>query len=380
MSGSAAARSGIQAEDVITAWMPLDADGGRPSSPLPLRSPFDLVAVKLERIPSRGVALVGLRDGRSIEWRVSTGVLGLTVRPTMIPAVLESYYRAETLKKSGDARQAAGILKTAAQVSRDARGATAAVWLLLTGADTLGGVRAFDEADALFGEAEQVAELLGEPTVRAEAHRQHGHMHRTSNQWKRASAEYAKALEIDASVAPDGLAVATDRHLLGVIAYLRDDLDEAERQYRQALALREALAPASAEVAESLNAMAGIRTARSDLKDSQRLLARSVEIWKRLAPGTLYLADAVHNLGVVAQELGELDRAEDQYRQALAIRESTKPGGLEVATSLNSLGLLQKDRGDLDQAEQYHRRALAIIERIAPGTWMVAQNSTISGS
>ncbi|MFG2346139.1 tetratricopeptide repeat protein, partial [Streptomyces phaeochromogenes] len=113
---------------------------------------------------------------------------------------------------------------------------------------------------------------------------------------------------------------ATTYHQLGIVAQLRDQLDEAEDWYRQSLTIKEHIGD---------------------------------------QPG---IATTYHQLGIVAQLRDQLDEAEDWYRQSLTIKEVTgnQPG---MATTYGQLGLLAENRGQPEEALKWIVQCIALFEQ-----------------
>ena len=110
---------------------------------------------------------------------------------------------------------------------------------------------------------------------------------------------------------------------LGVLAYQRGHLDEAERHMR--------------------NALGQFRIAFGDHP---------------------YVAEVLTNLGAVLEDVHRPKDAEAAYREAIRIGEATLGTDHDMVTAtVNNLGVLLSDRGQQAEAAQLLRRALAVDER-----------------
>jgi tetratricopeptide (TPR) repeat protein len=150
-------------------------------------------------------------------------------------------------------------------------------------------------------------------------------------------------------------------HQLGITAYLRGRLDEADDWYRQALTTFEDLGnrPNVAVIYHQLGLTAQDRRRLDEAEDWYR---QAVTIREELRLRAL-LATDYHQLGITANLRGRLDEAEDWYRKALTIKEELgdRPG---MALTYHQLGNTAQDRGRLDEADDWYRKALTIKEEL----------------
>jgi CHAT domain-containing protein/tetratricopeptide (TPR) repeat protein len=361
--GSSSLRAGLQTGDLIVSWRP--ASRGESTAASPLTTPFAFTRVEIEQMPRQPVVLAGARNGAFTEWTITPGILGLSARPSLPPAILAIYQSASDHLRDGRTKEGANLLRDAATEARAAGSVATSAWLLSRAVGTLITASLTADAEALATEAQRQFTELNQPDVLAQWHRQRGRWFARYDPI-RAAAEYQTALRLDEQLATDSLSSALDHRLIGANAYQRGDMTAAGRSATRALALREKLAPQSVEVAESLNDLSGVFGETRETQKSTDLLAQAVAILERLAPGSAMMGRGLHNLGVHAHNSQDFRKAEEYYRRGLAIRESAAPNSLDVSLSLNSLALVAKDQGELNQAEVLHLRALAIQEREVP--------------
>jgi CHAT domain-containing protein/Tfp pilus assembly protein PilF len=164
------------------------------------------------------------------------------------------------------------------------------------------------------------------------------------------------------------LNVATSLNNLGLIAWQRGDLAQAEDYQLKALAIREKLAPGGIQVAMSMDNLMLVALETGDLTKAEKFSRRGLAIYQKQAPDSLGVARAFNNLGLVAGQRGDLAKAEDYYQQGLAISEKLAPVSVDLARDLNRLAAVVRQRGDWARAEQYYRRALGIWEKLSPAT------------
>jgi tetratricopeptide (TPR) repeat protein len=158
-------------------------------------------------------------------------------------------------------------------------------------------------------------------------------------------------------------------HQLGMVAEMREELDNAEGWYRRSLTIEEALGNRPGQ-ATSYHHLGTVAQRRGRLDDAEHWYRRSLTIKEHLGdrPGQ---ARSYHQLGIVAQDRGQLDDAEHWYRRSLAIEEDLgdRPG---QARSYHQLGIVAQDRGQLDDAEYWYRRSLTIKEHLGNQPGMAA--------
>lgn len=166
--------------------------------------------------------------------------------------------------------------------------------------------------------------------------------------------------------------VAATLNELGIAAYSRGDLGDAENYFRWVLAIREIISPESLGVATGLNNLGVISYSRGNLVASEGYYKRSLIIREKLAPKSLDVAQTLNNLGIVASDQGNLATAEAYYRRSLEIYEKIGVDLLESATILNNIGTLAHERGDLVSADSFFKKALTIYEKHTPESLDIA--------
>ena len=165
------------------------------------------------------------------------------------------------------------------------------------------------------------------------------------------------------ALGPEHPQVATALNNLGVINYLKGDLDKAQQLYQRALKIRErAFGSDSPAVASTLNNIAELHRLRGEYAAADPLYRHSIQSWERsLGPDHTLIALPLTNLAIVRRVLGDYAESETLYLRALEIREKgLGPEHLEVASSLNNLGALYMFKGDFSKAELMFKRAFEI--------------------
>lgn len=353
---SAGAAAGLQPGDVI-----LSSSSGS------VRSPFDLVPVRVEEAPRRAVTLQGKRGNEERVWTLGAGEWGIAVRPGS--ALADLYLQGKAGVEAGDLAAAERSWRSAAESARTAGDGRLAAWFLERLATVLAEAGKWPEADAVYQEAVQVLEGESDHPVAAHVLRGWGETFQSRSSWDEAAERFRKALELDRKTAPKSLAAAQTLTALALATAKRGHLDEAKELLQQALAIRQELAPESTEVAESLNKLAVVARWRSDLKAAEEYLVRAEELHRRLAPESSSHGRVIMNLGNVASDRGDLKRAESFHRQALAVFEKIDPQSGLVTGCLQNLVGVAVQRGDLATADDLLRRTLSLQEQRGASEW-----------
>src|SRR5919198_4212362 len=153
--------------------------------------------------------------------------------------------------------------------------------------------------------------------------------------------------------------IATISHNLGVVAYSRRRLEEAEDWYRKSLALREDLGDLSG-MADSYYQLGWAAQDQGRLGEAEGCYRKSLAIYEGLGDRP-HIADSYHQLGMVAHHRRRLGEAEDWYRKSLGIREGLGDQP-RLATDYHQLGMVAQARGRLGEAEDWYRKSLGIRE------------------
>lgn len=136
-----------------------------------------------------------------------------------------------------------------------------------------------------------------------------------------------------------------------ILAFVRGDLEKAERLTFDALQRRRSLSPPDpASVAQALDNYGTILQEEGRMAAAKEPLEEALDLRRRtLRPRHPDIAASLNNLGVLEQRLGEFSAAEVHLREAMGIDEETfGKGDQEVLTDLSNLGevLRSMDRPD----------------------------------
>ena len=179
---------------------------------------------------------------------------------------------------------------------------------------------------------------------------------------------YQKSLTITEDLG-DQPGIANSYHQLGIVAQLRGRLDDAERWYQKSLTITEDLGDQPG-IANSYHQLGMLSQDRGRLDDAERWYQKSLTIREDLGdrPG---MAAHYHQLGMLSQIRGRLEDAERWNQKSLTIREDLgdRPG---IANSYHQLGMLSQDRGRLDDAERWYQKSLTIREDLGDRIGMAA--------
>lgn len=145
---------------------------------------------------------------------------------------------------------------------------------------------------------------------------------------------------------------------LGILSSQRSNWDDANRRYESALALFRELGDLSGE-AVVYNSLGVLAWRRGEVDRSETMHTRALELRRRLGLRA-HEAASLHNLGTIAHARGDLDRAVQLFDQALALRQDL--GDREgAASTLSTLAAVAIDRGSLAVAESRLRESLAVF-------------------
>jgi CHAT domain-containing protein/Tfp pilus assembly protein PilF len=354
----AAWRAGIRPGDVLTGWTRAEAGGG-------LATPLALSAVEAEQGPRGGVTLGGRRGWRRLSFALPPGAWDLRSRPPLSGAADSDWRRAvEAEARKQPAEAAALFAELAARLTHDD-----AAWAWLEAGRNWLDARRPDDARPAFAAAAAAPDL---PEGRALAEEGAGALLSAARAPADAEAAYRRALGFRELTAPQGVAAARCRHMLGRLARVRFDQAAALGHFEAARAILEAEAPGSPELAQVVHDVGLVRYAQGRFEEADASYAVAQDLLERSVPESLDLAATLSIRGSVAQQRGDFGRAEAFHRRALALTERLAPDGVEHALVLNRLGVVAREQGDLDEAETFHRRALAVFEKTVPGGAEVA--------
>ncbi|KAM6224830.1 nephrocystin-3 [Rhynchocyon petersi] len=152
---------------------------------------------------------------------------------------------------------------------------------------------------------------------------------------------------------------------LGVLYYLQNNLDTADRFLTRSLEMRErVLGPDHPDCAQSLNNLAALCSEMQQRDRAEQLYERALDIRRRaLAPDHPSLAYTVKHLAILYKRTGKLDKAVPLYELAVEIRQkSFGPKHPSVATALVNLAVLYSQMKKPIEALPLYERALKIYE------------------
>jgi len=162
-----------------------------------------------------------------------------------------------------------------------------------------------------------------------------------------------------------GLAEASARHNIGVVANAMGDDETATQNYTRAYELRVALLdPEHPDIARSLNALGNGHFRRAEYAEALDDYQTSLDIRERVfGPNHPEVAGALNNVALVLRLTGELPAARDALRRSVEIYTAALgESHPDVAQARNNLGRVLRGSGDPVAAAAEHRRALKIRE------------------
>jgi CHAT domain-containing protein len=428
-AASALEKAGAREGDVFRAWT---RPANPPINPEPasgtLPSPFDWQWLEIEQAPRGPVELRGVRQGEPLVLQVPIGLWAAEVRP-VLPAELEDLYRrgkelvdkeqvekgvtcwqqvaeraggggdwrlrvwvwlriATTWDKAGGFEKAATAYEAALRESREplsrvavleARGASFADQERLAEAEA-SYRSAFELRKATWGESLQLARStqgLGQISLFRSYFA--AAPERRSQLLAAAQEQIEGALAIRERWAPRGVAAAGCLDDLGLISYLRGDLNKATMCFDSSISISALLQPVSLDMAMALFHRGYISLLRGEFAKAQALCQQALSAMGRTTVGP-WMEEILTNLGIVTMMRGDLVGAEDYLRRALLLESKRLPESASMSALLNSLGLVALQRLDLDSAQEYFERSLQLRLRIAPGTRDVAWSLSLLGN
>jgi tetratricopeptide (TPR) repeat protein len=183
-----------------------------------------------------------------------------------------------------------------------------------------------------------------------------------------AETQYRRSLDVSRQ-GENWAAMAAAHGNLGNLAHVRGDVGEAEIQFRRAVDIYERLGN-QAGVANIYMSLGLIASARGSTTEAETQYRHSLEIHERLG-NQAGIAMGYHNLGSLAHRLGDHTEAKAYFRHSLDIYERLGNQAC-MATNYRGLGVLASELGDLAEAETQYRRSLDISERLGDQAGMSA--------
>jgi CHAT domain-containing protein/tetratricopeptide (TPR) repeat protein len=419
--GSALAKAGLQAGDVILNWERLPNPPGNPEAASGnLESPFDWMWLEIEQAPRGVIKLLGRRGEEPIELQVSPGLWRLKPQPVLVNRKDGKRVYASELVDQLDLQTI-----TSAWCGKNSHLPFGEVsllraWLLTQAGQHLAKAKRWDDAEACYRAATsgelplratlyiwlllgQLYERSGAADQSASLYEQAANLASSNTGLELYSAKFISELQgllylrgefpkakdlaqrahgIHERLAPGSLSHAESFSDLGSIVWKTGDLQLAEQLHAQALAIRSAQAPGTLWHVESLNDSAILSRDLGNQDRARALLEQSLSILRNL-PGTdRPTAVVLGNLGNIALDQGDLRLAEGYYLHLLSLGRTHKdPTGQNlVGAALGNLGVISSLRGDLEMAENYYTQHLALSRETAPDSLEVAQALTNLGS
>ncbi|KAH3749787.1 nephrocystin-3-like [Dreissena polymorpha] len=166
-------------------------------------------------------------------------------------------------------------------------------------------------------------------------------------------------------VGPESATQARTLNELGVLNYLQNDFDTAEKFFKRSLEMREhVLGPNHLDLAQSLNNLAALYNDRKNYAMAEPLYEQALQIRQQnLSADHPSTAAVIMHLALVYRKQGKFEKAEPLYRQTVEIRERAfGPEHPSVATALVNLAVLLSQQNKHSFAEPLYERALKIYE------------------
>jgi predicted ATPase/DNA-binding SARP family transcriptional activator len=156
--------------------------------------------------------------------------------------------------------------------------------------------------------------------------------------------------------------IGTTLHLMGLLAWRRDDLPTAQKYLQKTNAILTGVGDryGAAFVLFDLGAMLQHHT--GEPVGAKRYYEESLEIRREIGD-RWGMAICLDYIGYLARELGDYDEARRLHEESLAIsREIGDPQG--IAGSLDNLGLVARDEGAFSEARRYFEEGLTLRRQI----------------
>jgi serine/threonine-protein kinase len=223
----------------------------------------------------------------------------------------------------------------------------------------------------------QVAELQGQPAVRAQMLGAIGRAHMGLANYPTADSLLQRAYTLSRG-RHDGPDPVLAKHLsnLGTIHLERGQYAVAESLYAEALSMRRTLHEAPhPKIANHLRHVAFAKKEQGRFAVAESLYHEALAMHRQVfeAPHA-EIANTINNLGQLYTEQDRYHRADSLHQAALSMRkkvhDATHP---KVTESLNNLAIVKRSLAYYAEAESLHRKALAIDrERLGPDHGKIA--------
>ncbi|MHB1988938.1 MAG: tetratricopeptide repeat protein [Acidimicrobiales bacterium] len=304
-------------------------------------------------------ALRALLHGRIGSWLEVAAPSGLDLLAHHFWHSTDEDKKRDYLLRAGDAAQARYANDAAVEYFRRAAplfGEDARVPVLLKLGAVLELRGDWAEAEAVFGQALDLAERLGSVTEAARARTARADPIRKQGRFDLAVAELEAAGHSFEALG-DAAGLGRVAHLRGTIAAQRGQYLEARKQYEQSLSIRVAIGDGAAE-ASLLSNLAIVAEYEEDYDRAQELneaaLALRTKLGDRWGIGV-----SQNNLGMIAYLRHDYGASRDRLEEALAIE--LEVGDLwMVAIARHNLGNATRELQQADAARRHYSEALRI--------------------
>ena len=146
----------------------------------------------------------------------------------------------------------------------------------------------------------------------------------------------------------------------------RGDLTRAENLWKEVLPLVVAEEHAGRRI-EVLEALAAVRRAREDRAGAVEALRQALSLRKAEGDRSLSAAAGMRRLGISLIEAERFGEAEPLLEKARSILKEKAPESIDLVSVLQALGDMAAER-DWELAQSYQRAALELVRGIAPGS------------
>jgi len=171
-----------------------------------------------------------------------------------------------------------------------------------------------------------------------------------------------EAAEMFRAQAPS-IGMANNLSTAGRIAVARGDRAAAYRDYAQALAIFRTLAPDSMLEAWVHHFQSELLA--EDGRTAEAIVAaqHAVALQRQISPGGRDLSFGLHGLAGLLRDQGEFGAAARSFDEAIALRRRHSPDSVALARSLHGAGTVAAARGDPPRARALYCEAVAVLER-----------------
>ncbi|MGH2455318.1 MAG: BTAD domain-containing putative transcriptional regulator [Candidatus Limnocylindria bacterium] len=227
---------------------------------------------------------------------------------------------------------------------------------LLAGADLATGIGDHQVAEDLGREACEVAAIVRDAGLAAECHYVQGLLGKYQGQFRRATVQFERALELH-RMAGRTWHLAQTLHHLGMVKGFQGQYPEARGIHEQSLELFRPLGDADS-AGSALRSLSIIAIDEGRYDRAESLATEALAICEH-AESVMNVAHVRYTIGDVRRLRGDLTAADALYEQSIA---ELKAGGDRrcVASTLRNRGLVALARGQRDAAQAYLDESLTL--------------------